>query len=443
MRPTQATRARLTVRSVLAVMAAALLLGACGSAQKPPATRSTTTTTTKPVTPQIDIYSALPTVGKSQLAQDGRAVERGIDLALGALTDHRRIDGFHLTYRRFRDPVMSDGTTNPVVAAAHARAAAIDPRAILFIGGLDAGATQASAPILNEAGIAQISPGSLSVGLSESVKDLTAENEPQRYFPTGTRTLFQLMPNDAVQAEADLDQAKQADCVKVVAAAETDTEGAVIVGLMADDQKQYGLTVVPETNWTGKPGSVATFAGALRQVAGACFVIAAPLTPEVKQLTHTLHAELPQDMILGTNTLCTRAWVRAVEAGTPATADARLYCTAPTLKLSDYAGAQQVSQIAALYRHAYGRGAMSAYVLYGYQAVAVAVDAILATGDGADDRSEILEEVASDSYDSPLGAFKFTALGTTTLRYYGLYQANAHGGLEFDKTLKLPSSGTA
>ena len=53
-------------------------------------------------------------------------------------------------------------------------------------------------PILNEAGLAQISPSNTAVGLTRSWPGAD-RGEPARYRPRGIRTYFRLMPNDRVR----------------------------------------------------------------------------------------------------------------------------------------------------------------------------------------------------------------------------------------------------
>ena len=65
------------------------------------------------------------------------------------------------------------GTWMPGRVAANARRAALDDSTMAFIGAFNSGASQISLPILNEAGIPQISP-------SNTYNGLTIREQPRR-----------------------------------------------------------------------------------------------------------------------------------------------------------------------------------------------------------------------------------------------------------------------
>jgi len=76
-------------------------------------------------------------------------------------------------------------------AGANARAAAQDSAAIAFIGDLDSGATRASLPITNQAGLVQIAPAPTARDLTHRVSERLT---PERYRPSGDQTFLRLYP---------------------------------------------------------------------------------------------------------------------------------------------------------------------------------------------------------------------------------------------------------
>src|SRR5205823_12031699 len=56
-------------------------------------------------------------------------------------------------------------------------------------------------PILNRAGIGQISPANTAVGLTSNEPGATP-GEPQKYYPTGKRTYVRVVPKDTIQGAA-------------------------------------------------------------------------------------------------------------------------------------------------------------------------------------------------------------------------------------------------
>jgi ABC-type branched-subunit amino acid transport system substrate-binding protein len=115
-------------------------------------------------------------------------VAAGVRLALeegGAEAGGHRIEAI------FLDDTGGGREWTLAAAAANAREAAQDSSAIGFIGDLDSGATRASLPITNQAGIAQISPGAVAEDLTHRVSE---ELTPERYRPSGEQTFVRLRP---------------------------------------------------------------------------------------------------------------------------------------------------------------------------------------------------------------------------------------------------------
>ena len=66
---------------------------------------------------------------------------------------------------------------------------------------MNSAASAISLPILSRAGIAQISPSNTAIGLTRAGPG-AGPGEPDRYYPTGRRHFFRLLPNDRVQGAA-------------------------------------------------------------------------------------------------------------------------------------------------------------------------------------------------------------------------------------------------
>ncbi len=99
---------------------------------------------------------------------------------------------------------LDEGAGDP--AQAQARAAAVtqaaikDTQTVAVIGGLASGPAMTSVPLLNAAGILQVSPGAGYAGFTEPV----AAGEPERWFPAGRTTFARVVGDDAGQAQAML-----------------------------------------------------------------------------------------------------------------------------------------------------------------------------------------------------------------------------------------------
>ena len=149
-----------------------------------------------------------------------------------------------VNYQSLDDSTAAAGKWDPGQTAANARKVASDPKAVYYIGEFNSGASEVSIPILNQAGIPQVSPANTYVGLTTNLPG-SAPGEPQKYYPTGTRTYLRIVPIDSIQAAADLIAMKQAGCTKVAVANDKEAYGAGLAhtarageGLLRGDDRQ-------------------------------------------------------------------------------------------------------------------------------------------------------------------------------------------------------------
>ena len=105
--------------------------------------------------------------------------------------------------RALDDATAARGGWDPGQTTINVRDAVLDPTTIGYIGELNSGASAVSIPPLNRAGIPQISPTSTAVGLTSGAAG-ASPGEPMKYYPTGVRTFARVVPNDTVQAVAQV-----------------------------------------------------------------------------------------------------------------------------------------------------------------------------------------------------------------------------------------------
>src|SRR5262245_65483296 len=147
--------------TAIAAMAAVVALGAAacssssnsgGGGSSPAATGGT-----------IDIYSSLPLQGASS-AQTGPLVN-GIKLALSQAGN--KAGQWTVNYQSLDDSTAAAGSWDPGQTAANARKVASDPKAVYYIGEFNSGASEVSIPILNQAGVTQVSQADNYDGLTD------------------------------------------------------------------------------------------------------------------------------------------------------------------------------------------------------------------------------------------------------------------------------------
>jgi len=176
---------------------------------------------------ELTIYSSLPLQGPARA--QAVATVNGAKLALEQAGG--KVGDFTIAYKSLDDSTAQAGGWEPGTTSANARKAASDDSTIGYIGEFNSGATAVSLPILNEAGIAQVSPGNTAVGITSDDPGAT-KGEPDKYYPTGKRTYLRIVPRDTIQAAALVTLMKQDGCKKVALANDKETYGQGLARLI-------------------------------------------------------------------------------------------------------------------------------------------------------------------------------------------------------------------
>jgi branched-chain amino acid transport system substrate-binding protein len=159
----------------------------------------------------LSIYSSLPLVGAS--TSQTKPLVNGIKLALDQAGD--KAGKYNIKYTSLNDATAQAGEWDPGQCASDARKAVSDQNTILYIGEFNSGCSEVTIPILNRAGIPQISPANTYPGLTFSYPGVTLAGEPEKFYPAGDRTYTRIVPNDIVQGASLLEAMQQQGCKKV------------------------------------------------------------------------------------------------------------------------------------------------------------------------------------------------------------------------------------
>lgn len=412
---------------VVGAVVVAVAVAACGGGTGPDGGNLGAITASG--TKTIDIYSSLPMRGVEGAQMIPLA--NGIKLALSQA--HGMAGQFKVDYIPLDDSTAAAGGWDTRLTAANARKAATDPRAVAYIGEFDSAASEVSAPILNAAGLAQVSPANTYVGLTQNVPGASASGEPQRYFPSGKRTYVRIAPADTVQAGADLMALGQAGCTKLAIANDKSAYGAGIAAMVAKQAPFYGMTITSNTAINPKASNFRSYAQGIKSQGAQCFEFAGLAADGGVQIAKDVNAALPDATILGPDRMCTGAWTNPKLGGVPASVDSKLLCTLPTLPLKAYPGGRS---FLAAYRKVHGKTNPDPYAIYGYEAMKLVLDTIASQGPNGNSRADIVKALfAIRNRHSVLGTYGFNANGDTTLTSYGLYKVGSHGDPVYDKTL--------
>ena len=378
----------------------------------------------------VDIYSSLPMRGPA--AAQTLALVSGIRLALAQA--RTRAGPFTLHYTALDDSGAAGGWDADQTAA-DARRVAADPHAVYYIGEFDNEASEVSMPILNQAGIPQVSPANTYVGLTTDGPG-SAAGEPRRYWPTGTRTFLRIVPRDSVQGAAVLDAMKQAGCARVAMADDQEPYSAGLAKLVELERGYYGVDLVSQGAVQPSASAFRAYAAGARAARADCFLLTGTASRDAVELTTAVHAALPSAKIFAPADLCTSAWTNQADGGVSAGIDPLIECTAVSRKLSAYPGGRA---FLAAYRAKYGVAHPSSYALLGYEAMELGLSTIARLGPNGDSKSAVLRALFSTTdRHSVLGTYGFDKDGDTTLRSFGLYKVGSSGDPTYVRTITPP-----
>ena len=420
---------KLTPAVVVAAIAALAAAGCSSSSSTGNANvQATGSRVASPSGNTVDIYSSLPMQGSSS-AQSIPLVN-GIKLALSQA--HGKAGKYNVKYIELDDSTAAAGKWDPNQTAANAREAATDPNAVYYIGEFNSGASEVSIPILNRAGIPQVSPANTYVGLTTNLPG-SAAGEPMKYYPTGTRNYLRIVPIDSIQAASDLMAMKQAGCTKVAVANDKEAYGSGLATLLELEKSDYGVNIVSNVGIDPTAANFRSTASTFASQGANCFFFAGIVSNGAVQITKDVHAAIPTAKIFGGDGICTSSFTAASQGGVPAAIDPLIMCTVATQNLDAYPGGKS---FLAAYKAAYGAASPDPYAIYGYAAMELGLQTIAKLGTDGNNKADVLKALfATKSDASVIGNFGFNSDGDTTLKSYGVYKVASNGTPVFFETV--------
>ncbi len=362
----------------------------------------------EPAGNQLAIYSSLPLHGPS--AAISEQIVGGEKLALAHAGG--RAGSFKIGYVSLDDSNAARGRWDPGVTATNSKQAAQDTSTIASLGDFNSAATAVSLPLINAAGILQVSPSSPYVGLTSSLD--AGQDEPNRFYPTGRRTFGRLAPGDAGEAAAQAQLMTQLGVRRVYVLDDQDPFDVPLADIVAQDAASAGLTVVGRDSVSTPPGTIFTaeVEKIVQSHAQAVFFAGGAGAGTVA-LWQQLHSADPHLLLLGTSALAGEAFTSLLGA-----AEASTYLTTPLFPPALYPPAAR--RVLGDYRRQFGEQA-GAYALYGYEAMSVVLEAIRSAGVRGNDRQVVTDRFfATRHRASVIGRYSIMADGETTLSRYAV-----------------------
>ncbi len=375
----------------------------------------------------VKVFSSLPLQGASR--PQTTAMVQGIELALEQAGN--KAGDISVEYESLDDSTAQAGSWTPEATTANARKAAQDDATAVYIGEFNSGASAVSIPILNEAGVPQISPANTAVGLTSDEPGANP-GEPDKYYPTGQRTYTRIVPKDTIQGAAIATVMKEDGCTKVQLTNDKEVYGAGLASNIESAAEAQSLEIIANDAIDKNAPNYRSLAQKAKGAGADCFVYSGITANNAVQLYKDFSAALPDAKLYGPDGVAESGFADPAEGGIPADVASKVKVTVATLSPDEYPpeGQEFFTQFA----EKYGEDNPDPYAIYGYEAMRLALDAIERSGTGAK------EDVIAALFDtkdrsSVLGTYSIDENGDTTLTDYGVYTIDG-GELTFDSTIK-------
>jgi branched-chain amino acid transport system substrate-binding protein len=357
---------------------------------------------------QLAVYSSLPLQGPS--AAISAEIVNGERLALSQAGGH--IGPLKIGYVSLDDANPRTGELDPGATSTDAKTAAQDTSTIAYLGEYGSEATAVSLPLINAAGILQVSPGSPYIGLTSSLD--AGQDEPERFYPSGKRNFGRLQLGDRAQATAQAKLMRALGVRKLYVVDDQNPFEVPLATLVATEAERQGMTVAAHDSIVTTPGSV--FTGEIEAIsrsgAQALFFAGGGGAGTVA-LWRAIHRADPHLLLLGSSALADESFASAIGA-----AGASTYLTTPVLAPGEYP--PSAARVLDDYRRQFG-GRPGAYALYGFEAMSVVLDAIRRAGSRGNVRQAVIDSFfKTPTRDSVLGHYSVGLDGETTLSRYGV-----------------------
>jgi len=360
----------------------------------------------------LTIYSSLPLQGTSR--GQSEAVINGEKLALEEVGS--KVGNFTLKYTSLDDSTAQNpGTADESKTGQNARQAVRDKSTIFYLGEFNSGGTKVSLPLLNKAGIPQISPSNTYIGLTTDEPG-SEPGEPGKYYPTGKRTYARVVPRDKIQGAALVSVMKEEGCKTVTLWNDKSTYGAGLARNVKQSAETAGLTI---ENEEGTDKNAPNYRSIASKVKSDCFIWAGVTGENGVQVYKDVASANKTVKLYGPDGVTEEAFSNPKEGGVPASVGARTKTTVATLGVEDL---PKSAPIIEMYKTKYKTDTVDPYAIYGYETMSLALDALKRAGDKANDRDAVVAALfATKDKDSVLGTYSIDANGDTTLTDYGLY----------------------
>lgn len=379
---------------------------------------------------KLTVYSSLPLQGPTRV--NSEATNNGAKLALQQRGG--KVGNFTVELKILDDATPQAGKWDPGKTQQNARQAVQDKTTIAYMGEFNSGASANSMPILNKAGILQVSPANTAIGLtSAEPKEALEAGEPDKYYPTGKRHYGRVVPKDNIQGAAVATDMKDAGCTKIYIANDKEVYGLGLAKATEAAAQGIDLEVVANEGYDPKAANYRSLASKIKGTGADCFFGSIIVDNNGVQLYKDVAAGVPNIKLWGPDGVAETTFTDPREGGVPIDVAERTRITVATLAPEEYPPSGK--KFFEDYEKAYGQEP-EPYGIYGYEAMSVILDAIERAGAEGNDRQAVIDQFfQTQNRESVLGTYSIDENGDTSLTDYGAYTIKG-GELTFDKKIE-------
>ena len=358
--------------------------------------------------PTAKIVSDLPLQGANRAQTT--TMNNAIELALEERNN--KAGDINIEFEALDDATAQAGQWDAAKCAENAQGAAQDEEVIGWIGPFNSGCAAVEIPILNEAGLAMISPANTYIGLTKPGGE---SDEPEKYYPTGERNYARVIVADDKQGAAAVPLMEGEGLESVYILDDKETYGKGLADQFQDAAESVGIEVVGRE---GIDGSAPNYRSLMNKIAAA-----EPDAIYFGGIIENNAAQIIKDKVGAGMSNEEVAFIGpdgifVDELLTQAGDDAEgIWITFGGLPESELSAEGQ--EFVENYESTYD-DAIQPYTVYAYEAANVMLDAIERASEEAGgevpDREAVVQQVfATEDYEGSLGTWSFDEDGDTTL----------------------------
>ncbi|HWV24788.1 MAG TPA: branched-chain amino acid ABC transporter substrate-binding protein [Thermomicrobiales bacterium] len=376
----------------------------------------------------INLYSSWPLSGASE--QLGGDMVVSVQLAIEAWGG--AAGGFAINYEGLDDGLAANnGSWDAAKEAENASMVVNDEDAVAYIGTYNSGAAEASIPITNAAGLAQIAPANTAVQLTKESPS-NPEGYPEvLYEATGKRNYMRVCPADDFQGAAGAAYAyNELGCRKIYIIHDNQTYGKGIAEVVQQTFEALGGEVVGFEAFDPNAPEYQAFMTKVASQAPDIVYMGAIVNLNAPKLLQDLRDQLSADdcAFMGPDGLMNQAFVDG--SGEASEGAYITFGGLPPLELKG-AGAAWAKQMQDRVGHL-----PDAYSVYAFECAAVVLQAIDQVGEK--DRAKVLDEMfQTHDFRGLVGTWSFTETGDPDTATMSLNQVR-DGQIDFVTTIAPP-----